>query len=73
MSRPSDVQTLPLRGHHRAHREATIPEAFAMTMIIPKTSGKITKIGMRTRMKRGMSGMTVNLKMRVPVSSNFNS
>ena len=58
MSRPSDVQTLPLRGHRRVHREATIPEAFVMTMTIPKTSGKRTKIGMRTRMKRGMSGMT---------------
>ena len=37
--------------------EAAIPEASGMTMTIPKTSGKITKIGMRTRMKRGMSGM----------------
>ena len=53
--------------------EAAIPEASGMTMTIPKTSGKITKIGMRTRMKRGMSGMMVNLQMRVPVSSDFNS
>ena len=30
-----------------------------MTMIIPKTFGKITKIGMRTKMKRGMSGRMV--------------
>ena len=36
--------------------EAAIPEASGMTMTIPKTSGKITKIGMRTKMKRGMSG-----------------
>lgn len=28
---------------------------------------------MRTKMKRGMSGMMVNLQMRVPVSSDFNS
>ena len=42
MKRPSDVQTLPLRGHHRVHRAATIPEASAMTTIIRKTSGKIS-------------------------------
>ena len=33
-------------------------QASGMTTTIPKTSGKRTKIGMRTRMKRGMSGMT---------------
>ena len=49
---------LPLLGHHQVHRETTIPEASGMTTTIPKTSGKRTKIGMRTRMKRGMSGMT---------------
>jgi hypothetical protein len=32
-------------------------QASVMTMTIPKTSGKRTKIGMRTKMKRGMSGM----------------
>ena len=32
-------------------------QASGMTTTIPKTSGKRTKIGMRTRMKRGMSGM----------------
>ena len=51
--------------------EAAIPEASGMTTTIQKTSGKITKIGMRTRMKRGISGMMANLQMRVPVSSDF--
>lgn len=39
--------------------EATLPEASGMSMIAPKTSGKITRIGMRTRMKRGMSGTMI--------------
>ena len=40
--------------------ETTILEASGMTMTIPKTSGRITKIGMRMRTKRGMSGRMDN-------------
>ena len=57
---PSVVRTLPRLGRRRVHRVAAIPEASWMTTTIQKTSGKITKIGMRTRMKRGMSGRTDN-------------
>lgn len=41
---------------HYGNWETTILEASGMTTTIPKTSGRITKIGMRMRTKRGMSG-----------------
>ena len=61
MRRPSVVRTLPLLGRRRVHRAAAIPEASGMTTTIPKTSGKITRTGMRTRTKRGMSGRMANM------------
>ena len=39
--------------------EAAIPEASGMIMIIRKTFGKIIRIGMKMRTKRGMSGRMV--------------